>query len=53
MAKEEGGCGIISALFALLAVWAAIFGVTCGKSHYELNCTGERGVEINKDIFDE
>jgi len=49
MAASSGkSCGIVSIIIGIVIVWAALFGITCGGSHYKLRCTPERGVEVDK-----
>jgi hypothetical protein len=40
------GCGCLSVILTVLAIWALIFGVTVGGKHHELGCSCSKGVVI-------
>jgi len=42
-----GGCGCLSFVVFILLLWALVFGVSWGGKHHEINCSQNRGVELN------
>lgn len=47
--KVHIGClGCLTPILFLTALWALIFGLTWGGTHYDLQCSSNRGVEIKK-----
>lgn len=47
--NSGSGCGCITFIAGVLFLWALLFGITIGGTHYGLgSCTTEHGVEINK-----
>ena len=47
MSSESKGPSLISLIVGIVFLFAAIFGVTCGGTHYRLDCSSEQGVRIN------
>lgn len=43
-----GGCGCISIVATVLVLWALCFGVTVDGKHYEIHCSAEHGVTVEK-----
>ncbi len=44
---SSGGCGCLSTILTILALWALLFGVTVSGKHYEMGCSCSRGVEVS------
>jgi hypothetical protein len=49
MANSEKGPGLLSIVLGVILLWAVFFGVTCGSTHYRINCTPDNGVKIDSD----
>ena len=47
MSSESKGPGLISVIAGLIFLWVVIFGLTCGGTHYKLDCSPDQGVKIN------
>lgn len=52
-AEASGGtCGCLSFVIFCILVWALVFGLTIGGTHYSMECTSDRGVFIQEKKVD-
>lgn len=45
--SSGGGCGCISVILGIIAIWAVVFGVTVNGKHYGLSGCSTDGVQID------
>jgi hypothetical protein len=47
MSSSKSSPGLITTIIGVIFLWMVMFGITCGSTRHRLNCTTDRGVEIN------
>jgi hypothetical protein len=53
VSESDGGGGgsCLGLLVFIIALWAVCCGVTYDSKHYELECSADRGVEIDTTVW--